>query len=193
MIFFPSYKYMQKVYDEYCKLYENNDIVVQKKNMIEVEYEEFIKKFHINRDIIAFAVIGGAFSEGIDLTNDKLIGVVVIGTGIPQICLERNLIKQFFDNMYNMGFEFAYMYPGFNKVLQASGRVIRTEKDIGTVVLIDSRFMQHRYFKLFPEHWRRFNKVSTINELNNIQKKFWDEKRNMWNDKYNFRGKLKKW
>lgn len=173
MIFFPSYKYMHKVYEEYSSLYDTDNIVVQEQNMSENEHIDFINKFEGHKNITAFTVIGGAFSEGIDLTYDKLIGVVIIGTGIPQVCLERNLIKDLFDNKHNMGFEFAYMYPGFNKVLQASGRVIRTELDLGTLVLIDSRFNQSRYHNLFPEHWNKFNVINSTDKLISVQNRFW--------------------
>ncbi len=173
MIFFPSYKYMHKVYEEYIDLYNAENIVIQEQNMSESEHIDFINKFEDNKNITAFTVIGGAFSEGIDLTYDKLIGVAIIGTGIPQICLERNLIKELFDKKHNMGFQFAYMYPGFNKVLQASGRVIRTELDVGTLVLIDSRFNQSRYCKLFPEHWHKFNVINSSKQLINVQNNFW--------------------
>lgn len=174
--FFPSYKYMQKVYDEYCETFEFDNIILQHPNMLEDEFNDLINKFHNNNGITLFAVIGGAFSEGIDLTHDKLIGVSIIGTGIPMVCFERNLIKDLFDNKYNMGFEFAYMYPGFNKVLQAAGRVIRTEIDAGVVVLIDSRFNQNRYKKLFPSHWNKLNIANTLNELEDIQNQFWSTK-----------------
>lgn len=173
MVFFPSYNYLNKVFESYERIYDCKSIIVHKPNMTEIEYKAFIDMFYRNENLTAFTVIGGTFAEGIDLTEDKLIGAIVISTGIPQICFERDIIKNFFDKKYNMGFEFAYMYPGFNKVLQASGRVIRTEKDKGTITLIDSRFLHKRYLDLFPEHWKNYNIVYNLNNLINYQNEFW--------------------
>ena len=117
--------------------------------------------------MVVFTVVGGVFSEGIDLPLDKLIGAVIIGTGIPQISFERNIIKAFFDDKMKAGYDFAYKYPGFNKVLQSAGRVIRTEEDKGTVLLIDSRFCQHTYLKLFPDHWKHYKRIYSPEEIKN--------------------------
>jgi len=95
----------------------------------------------------------GIFSEGIDLKGDRLIGVIIIGVGIPMICFEKEIIKDYYDNKSKCGYEYSYMYPGMNKVLQAAERVIRTEEDRGTVVLIDDRFLERRYRRLFPKSW----------------------------------------
>jgi DNA excision repair protein ERCC-2 len=123
--------------------------------------------------VVLFTVVGGIFSEGIDLPLEKLIGAVIIGTGIPQISFERNIIKNFFDNKFNSGYDFAYKYPGFNKILQSAGRVIRTENDKGVVLLVDSRLCQATYLKLFPEHWNHYVKIKNLNEIKKQISKFW--------------------
>ena len=111
--------------------------------------------------------MGGIFSEGIDLTNDKLIGVVVVGTGLPQVCVERDIIMNYFKEMGMNGFDYAYKYPGMNKVLQAAGRVIRTHEDTGIIALLDERFASREYASLFPREW---NDLSCVN-LNGAAKK----------------------
>ena len=119
-------------------------------------------------------MLGGIFSEGIDLKNDSLIGAIIVGTGLPQVCSERELLKEYFDEESGDGFDYAYRYPGMNKVLQAAGRVIRTSEDIGVVALLDERFMGNSYRKLFPREWRGY---STVNK-NTIREEitlFWDK------------------
>lgn len=152
MIFAPSYKYMQDVLEEIKEPY---DIVVQKQYMDEQEREEFLKKFEEKheRTCLYFCVMGGIFSEGIDLTEDKLIGSVIIGTGLPQVCMEKEVVRQYFEKEGLNGFDYAYLYPGLNKVLQAAGRVIRTENDKGIIALLDERFQRREYYSLFPREW----------------------------------------
>lgn len=160
-VFFPSYKYMEYVYD--CFIDRNPDIntIIQENLMDEKEREDFLDKFNSDQDetMIAFAVLGGIFSEGIDLIGEKLIGAVVVGVGLPQICNERNIIREYFDLKNGLGYEYAYMYPGMNKVLQAAGRVIRSEEDRGAILLIDDRFTTAKYRRLFPEEWNHFKRV----------------------------------
>ena len=124
--------------------------------MSEPERDEFLVNFaHDNtRTLVGFAVMGGVFGEGIDLAGDRLTGAAVIGVGLPGICLERNLIRDHFSATHDAGFEFAYMYPGLNRVLQAAGRVIRSDTDRGMVLLIDTRFGTQRYTRLFPCEWQ---------------------------------------
>ena len=116
--------------------------------------EEFLQKFSMTesggRSLLGFCVLGGIFSEGIDLKQDRLIGAVIVGTGLPQVCNEREIIRQYFDEREENGFDYAYQYPGMNKVLQAAGRVIRTADDVGIVALLDERFLQHTYQRMFP-------------------------------------------
>ena len=126
------------------------------------------------KSLVGFCVMGGIFSEGIDLKEDSLIGAVIVGTGLPLVCFERELIKDYFDcTDLGNGFDFAYRYPGMNKVLQAAGRVIRTEKDMGTVVLLDERFLQNSYRKMFPREWKNISTVSG-NDIDDKISRFWD-------------------
>nr|WP_312576073.1 ATP-dependent DNA helicase [Sedimentibacter sp.] len=176
MVFFPSYKFMDKVLMEYKDIYSQDNIVIHNQAINEDEQNDIVNKFHNCNNIILFTVVGGIFSEGIDLPLEKLIGAVIIGTGIPQISFERNIIKDFFSEKFNMGYEFAYKYPGFNKILQSSGRVIRTEKDVGMILLIDSRLCQYSYIKLFPKHWNNHKKVYGLEEFRKENNLFWKEK-----------------
>lgn len=134
------------------------EILPQMPGMNEREKEEFLEKFAEEREhsLLGLCVMGGIFSEGIDLTGDKLIGVAIVGTGLPQVCNEREILKQYFDETMGEGFAYAYQYPGMNKVLQAAGRVIRTEKDRGVIVLLDDRFLREDYQNLFPREWNHF-------------------------------------
>jgi DNA excision repair protein ERCC-2 len=118
-------------------------------------------------------VMGGMFSEGIDLVGDRLIGAVIVGVGLPQVCFERDIIMDFFKNKSSAGFEYAYMYPGMNKVMQAAGRVIRSELDRGAVLLIDERFGSNRYSSMFPQEWLHNNRVKNTEELGQILGNFW--------------------
>ncbi|WP_312699101.1 ATP-dependent DNA helicase [Sedimentibacter sp.] len=178
MVFFPSYSFMRKIYDIYESLYDTSNIILQNQGLNEEEQDEIVNRFKNETGLVLFTVVGGVFSEGIDLPLEKLIGAVIIGTGIPQISFERNIIKDFFDKKYNSGYDFAYKYPGFNKILQSAGRVIRTEEDRGTVLMIDSRLCQITYIRLFPEHWRHYKRINNADNLVNEIKSFWDEKEN---------------
>lgn len=175
MVFFPSYFFMNKLYGVYESLYSTSNIVLQSQGINEEEQIEILNSFVNNRNVVLFTVVGGIFSEGVDLPLENLIGAVIIGTGIPQISFERNIIKAFFDEKMNSGYDFAYKYPGFNKILQSAGRVIRTERDTGTVLLIDSRFCQNTYLKLFPEHWKHYKKTYSAVEMKQQIKLFWKD------------------
>ncbi len=178
LIFFPSYKYLQSVMD-ILETSAGHQFIAQERSMSEDARDNFLKNFSNREDskpIIAFAVMGGIFGEGIDLVGDKLIGVIVVGVGLPQICLERNLIKDYFNENEVSGFEFSYVYPGMNRVLQAAGRVIRTEKDRGVVILIDERFLQYQYKKLFPKEWSNLIKCFNTKVLEKKLLEFWSEK-----------------
>jgi len=155
IVYFPSYKYLNSVLEIYKSIETNNEILVQKRNMDEFEREIFIERFnnHGKITLVAFAVMGGIFGEGIDLEGEKLNGVVIVGTGLPMICPEKEMIKDYYDIKLAKGFDYSYIYPGINRVLQAAGRVIRTENDRGFVILIDSRFAGARYRQLFPTWW----------------------------------------
>ena len=159
LIFFPSYRFMEDVYQEFTQLLasdeEEMELVIQQQHMDEEERENFLRAFEMGREksLIGFGVLGGIFSEGIDLTNEKLIGTLIIGTGLPQVCNEREILKSYFDQKGLYGFDYAYRYPGMNKVLQAAGRVIRTEDDRGVILLLDERFQREKGKEIFPKEW----------------------------------------
>ena len=155
-VFFPSYEYMEKTAEIFIEKNKELNVCVQARNLMEDEKIEFLEKFTENPTdtFDAFAVMGGIFSEGIDLTGDKLCGAVIVGVGLPLITVERDIIKEYYNQKNINGFDYAYTYPGFNKVLQATGRVIRTETDTGYIMLIDSRYGEYRYKKMFPSHWK---------------------------------------
>jgi DNA excision repair protein ERCC-2 len=181
-VFFPSYEYMKSIFYIFNDENEENEkinIVCQKNTMTEEEKNDFIKKFseNVNETLIGFVVMGGVFSEGIDLIGKKLIGAIIVGVGIPRICLERNIIKEYFVKSKVDGFLYSYVYPGINKVLQSAGRVIRTDKDRGIVVLIDERYSQSEYKKLLPNEWSNIKKMNnSTNESSRIIFNFWNEK-----------------
>ena len=156
MVFFPSYKMMNDVADIYCEKYaDETELMLQKNNMSEAEREEFLDRFseESDRTLVAFGIMGGIFGEGIDLKNDRLIGAIVVGTGLPQISNERTILKDYYDAENGCGFDYAFRYPGINKVLQAAGRVIRTTEDTGVILLLDERFWQREYDLLYPREW----------------------------------------
>lgn len=174
MIFFPSYKLMQEVYEVLLEEAKSGGwgekvtLIMQKANMTEAEREEFLEAFEEETQgtLAAFCVLGGIFGEGIDLKNDRLIGAAIVGTGIPQISDEREILKNYYDEQGLCGFDYAFRYPGMNKVLQAAGRVIRTDEDRGVILLLDERFLQSDYVPLFPREWedRRICNVLQLEE-----------------------------
>lgn len=194
MIFFPSYSMMATIYGVYQKYFnpfEEAECILQKEYMTEEEREGFLQHFMgnqnldiqeqimlpieiENKSLLGFCVMGGIFSEGIDLKQDSLIGVIIVGTGLPLVCPEREILKQYFDEQEGNGFDYAYRYPGMNKVLQAAGRVIRTEEDIGVVALLDERFLQNNYTRLFPREWRDYEIVQETTVGKKVEK-FWNE------------------
>lgn len=157
LVFFPSYAFMQGVYEAAEKQGVSFRILLQSSHMSEAERDEFLDAFSEKAadddSLVGFCVMGGIFSEGIDLTGEKLIGAVIVGTGLPQVCTEREILKQFYDEAGKNGFDFAYRYPGMNKVLQAAGRVIRTAGDEGVILLLDDRFLSDESVILFPREW----------------------------------------
>ena len=177
MVFFPSYKLMNQVHEIYLEMDSDSEIIVQTSGMSEEEREEFLEEFSIKRDnsLIAFCVMGGIFGEGIDLKNEQLIGVIVVGTGLPQISDEREILKNYYDKLNGNGLDYAFRYPGINKVLQAAGRVIRTVEDNGVIVLLDERFLQSDYGPLYPREWDD-RIICGIGEVENYIKEFWNKK-----------------
>lgn len=193
MIFFPSHSFLKKIFQVYQDNFMNEDIeecLTQSGFMDEGERELFLEKFTranqcdfnqvikmeveevVQKSLLGFCVLGGIFSEGIDLKDDSLIGAIVVGTGLPQVCTERELIKEYFDELGYNGFEYSYQYPGMNKVLQAAGRVIRTVTDQGIIVLLDKRFLSTPYQKLFPREWDQYQ-IITKDEIGNTINEFW--------------------
>lgn len=174
LVFFPSHHYMKQIYELATTVLYTASLHIQSNSMTEREREFFLQNFQSNpmKTTIGFCVLGGIFSEGIDLKKDRLIGSLIVGVGLPQVCLERDIIKAHFHEQINLGFEYAYTYPGMNKVLQAAGRVIRSETDRGVIVLIDDRFSCQKYTKLFPQDWFPYKKVYT-NEICKTVSNFW--------------------
>lgn len=178
-VFFPSYDYMRNIFNIFNEENRKFKIVCQENIMTEEEKNDFIKLFseNVNETLIGFVVMGGVFSEGIDLAGEKLIGSIIVGVGIPKICLERNIIKEYFEGNKADGFLYSYVYPGINKVLQSAGRVIRTDKDRGLIVLIDERYSQNQYKKLLPKEWSHIKKINkSIDEVDGFISKFWNKK-----------------
>lgn len=173
LVFFPSYQMMQSVYD--LAEDEIKGIVMQSSNMNEEERELFLEDFveDPKETRIAFCVMGGIFSEGIDLKSSRLIGAVIVGPGLPMICNERELFRGYFDAKNKNGFDYAYLYQGMNKVLQSAGRVIRTNEDRGAILLLDDRFLQSKYYQLFPEEWFPFTPVN-LNTMPDVLANFWN-------------------
>jgi len=175
LVFFPSYAYLSSVLELLQEKLPESQLLVQDRGMSEAEREAYLAQFSINNPetLVGLAVMGGIFAEGIDLVGERLIGAVVVGVGIPQLGLERDLIKTYFDEQNGHGFAYAYQYPGFNRVLQALGRVIRTETDRGIIVLIDERFTHARYRRLYPQHWQGFQIVQNNQEIKKNLANFW--------------------
>ena len=175
LIFFPSYRFMEDVYEQFLAVNEREaDCMIQNGNMNEAEREAFMQEFAEARDrsLAAFCVLGGIFSEGIDLKEDLLIGVLIVGTGLPQICTQREILKEYYQEENGQGFDYAYQYPGMNKVLQAAGRVIRTASDRGIIGLLDERFLRNDYRQLFPREWSQYE-VHTLESLPGALDAFW--------------------
>lgn len=223
MVFFPSYRYMETIFQLYMEQYPCNEInlsdlsedgheietlfsngvnvMMQKSSMKEHEKESFLKVFRqgsignqgkegdsINikqalkerkcicaSSVVGFCVTGGIFSEGIDLKDDSLVGAIIIGTGLPMICRERNILRDYFDRNDIDGYAYSYIYPGMNKVLQAAGRVIRTDRDRGVILLLDDRFVNEEYEQLFPREWDEIY-PATRDRVGEIVRKFWENK-----------------
>jgi Rad3-related DNA helicases len=177
IVFFPSYGYMDRVYELFIEKFPDVKTSIQKSGMSESEREKFLNDFKEDskESFISFAVLGGLFSEGIDLKGDKLIGSIIVGVGLPKISFERDIIMDFFNKKNGLGYEYSYMYPGMNKILQAAGRVIRTESDRGVILLIDKRFMTVKYKKLFPREWYPNHIIDCEHDIESILQVFWDE------------------
>lgn len=177
MLFFPSYKMLSDVHEVFQELYgaEAVECLLQSPGMNEEMREEFLGHFQEaggEKSCLGFCVLGGIFSEGIDLRGDNLIGAAVVGTGLPLVCNEREILKGYYDERGMDGFAYAYRYPGMNKVLQAAGRVIRTDEDRGIVLLLDQRFLNNEYRRLFPLEWEGLQ-ICTLEQAESAMEEFW--------------------
>lgn len=175
MVFFPSYKMLEQVLEKFYALNLGEmECVIQETGMREQEREEFLECFRAKREntLVGFCVMGGIFSEGIDLKEEALIGAVIVGTGLPQVSNEREILKNYYDRRSREGFDYAFRYPGMNKVLQSAGRVIRTMEDKGVIVLLDERFLQREYLRMFPREWDSYQKA-TVKNIREEVERFW--------------------
>ena len=175
MIFFPSYKLMEDVYRVYEEGFSAAWVrcIRQSSDMTERAREEFLEEFQSREGtLVGFCVLGGIFSEGVDLTGESLIGVVIVGTGLPQIGSEREILREYYNRKNHAGFDYAYRYPGMNKVLQAAGRVIRTKEDKGVILLLDDRFLGRDYEEIFPREWRD-RSICRLDTVEGALKNFW--------------------
>lgn len=178
--FFPSYGYMKDVYEAFIESYPETFTILQEQGMTKDDRDEYLAKFENNpaKTLIGFAVCGGIFSEGVDLAGDRLSGVVIVGTGLPAVCFERDLLKEHFDGTIGegLGYNYAYTYTGLNRVYQAGGRVIRTKDDRGFVILVDDRYSKISHRRTFPTSWK--NDVKMIlnpDRVGELVKEFWDK------------------
>lgn len=173
--YFPSYKYMEEISGRFAERHPEIKMIVQKPFMDEKDKEDFLQEFRPEpqETLLGFAVMGGVFSEGIDLTGDRLSGVAIVGVGLPQLCMERDIISSYYQKLNGLGYQYSYMFPGMNKVLQAAGRVIRSENDRGVVMLIDDRYNRYDYLKLFPGEWDSYQVINSASEAGRSIKRFW--------------------
>ncbi|MBQ8331038.1 MAG: ATP-dependent DNA helicase [Clostridia bacterium] len=173
--YFPSYACLDGVRKAFCRKYPKVEVVVQSRGMGVKEREEFLAAFkedtgHLR---VGFCVLGGAFGEGVDLPGSRLIGSIIFGVGLPGLSNERNIIQEYFDNTTGQGYDYAYTYPGMNRVLQAVGRVIRRDDDRGVAVLVDDRYAAAKYRALFPKHWGEVQYAGNAQSLAEIMRRFW--------------------
>ena len=174
-VFFPSYRLMEDVYQVYEEEFSVDWVrcIRQNSDMTEREREEFLEEFQSREGtLVGFCVLGGIFSEGVDLTGESLIGAIIVGTGLPQIGSEREILKEYYDRKKQSGFDYAYRYPGMNKVLQAAGRVIRTKEDRGVILLLDDRFLGRDYGEIFPREWKDRSSCR-LNTVEEAVSRFW--------------------
>lgn len=173
MVFFPSYQMLETILSYLKEIRDDVFYLCQKPFMSEAEREAFLNAFQKTpkKPVLALCIMGGIFSEGIDLKYSRLIGTIIVGPGLPMVCEERELYKSYFDENGKNGFDYAYLYPGLNKVLQAAGRVIRTNRDHGIILLLDDRFLNNNYQSLFPAEWKP--EYVTLNTIEEKTKIFW--------------------
>lgn len=175
MVYFPSYSMLEEVVPAFRQKYPDVLTIVQKRGMTQKEKESFLDSFKDDRGVlrIGFCVLGGSFSEGVDLPGSRLIGAIVFGVGLPSLSNEKNIVKDYFELRNGCGYDYAYTFPGMNNVLQAAGRVIRRSEDKGVVVLVDDRYSEQKYKELFPEHWKQLKYARNAASLAEIMRDFW--------------------
>ena len=175
LAFFPSYAYLQQVYEAFAARWPDIPTLVQQRSLDDAGRAEFLAQFvpRPAQTLLGFAVMGGIFGEGVDLVGDRLIGCAIVGVGLPQVNPRQEMLRRYYDAQNGAGFDYAYRWPGMNKVLQAAGRVIRTQEDKGVVLLLDDRFAQSEYARLFPKHWRHLEYLRDTKELKKKLAEFW--------------------
>ena len=178
LAFFPSYAYLQQVHEDFAARYPELRTLVQESRLDDAARAEFLAQFvpEPNETLLGFCVMGGIFGEGVDLAGSRLIGCAIVGVGLPQVNPRQEMLRRYYDAQNGIGFDYAYRYPGMNKVLQAAGRVIRTPEDQGVVLLLDDRFARPEYTRLFPPHWRHIRYLHSNGELTEELQRFWHKK-----------------
>ena len=175
LAFFPSYAYLRKVHEDFTARYPEIDTLAQESGLDDAARAAFLERFSASptQTLLGFGVLGGIFGEGVDLVGDRLIGCAIVGVGLPQVNPRQEILRRYYDEQSGSGFDYAYRYPGMNKVLQAAGRVIRTQEDKGVVLLLDDRFSRPEYARLFPKHWQHLRYLRDTDQLRHALEAFW--------------------
>ena len=177
LAFFPSYAYLRRVYEDFTARYPGIATLAQESGLDDAARAAFLQKFTPDpaQTLLGFGVMGGIFGEGVDLVGDRLIGCAIVGVGLPQVNPQQEILRRYYDEQSGTGFDYAYRYPGMNKVLQAAGRVIRTAGDRGVVLLLDDRFARSEYTRLFPRHWQHLKYLNGTEALKEELDRFWGQ------------------
>ena len=174
---FPGFGYLRQVYEDFGARHPDSRTLVQESGTDDAARAEFLAQFmpQPKETLLGFGVLGGVFGEGVDLAGDRLIGCAIVGVGLPQVNPQQEMLRRYYDAQNGSGFDYAYRYPGMNKVLQAAGRVIRTPEDRGVVLLLDDRFARPDYARLFPPHWQPIRYLHSAEELGQALQDFWQK------------------
>ena len=175
LAFFPSYAYLRQVHEDFTARYPDIGTLAQESGLDDAARAAFLEQFGPSpaKTLLGFGVMGGIFGEGVDLVGDRLIGCAIVGVGLPQVNPRQEILRRYYDEAGGTGFDYAYRFPGMNKVLQAAGRVIRTQEDRGVVLLLDDRFARAEYTRLFPRHWHQLQYLRSTTELVQQLAAFW--------------------
>ena len=175
LAFFPSYAYLRQVHEDFTARYPDIGTLAQESGLDDAARAAFLEQFGPSpaKTLLGFGVMGGIFGEGVDLVGDRLIGCAIVGVGLPQVNPRQEILRRYYDEAGGTGFDYAYRFPGMNKVLQAAGRVIRTQEDRGVVLLLDDRFARAEYTRLFPRHWHQLQYLRSTTELEQQLAAFW--------------------